>query len=69
VRRGIDEHLADAGFRYFFTDAHLAAAGRTLGVYVDPGDPTVHAAAAAESPTIRSRSPYQSYRVARKSGV
>src|SRR4051812_15774686 len=28
VRRGIEEHLADAGFKYFFVDAHLAAAGR-----------------------------------------
>ena len=68
VRRGIDEHLADAGFRYFFTDAHLAAAGRALGVYGDPDDPTVHAATAAESPAIRSRSPYQSYRVAQGRG-
>ena len=25
--RGIEEHLADGGFRYFFTDAHLAQAG------------------------------------------
>ena len=25
IRRGIEEHLADAGFRYFFVDAHLAA--------------------------------------------
>ncbi len=33
VRRGIDEHLADAGFQYFFTDAHLAHAGTAFGVY------------------------------------
>ena len=31
VRRGIEEHLTDAGFRYFFTDAHLAQAGGALG--------------------------------------
>jgi len=31
VRRGTDEHLADAGFRYFFIDAHLAQAGGILG--------------------------------------
>ena len=36
VRRGIEEHLADAGFKFFFVDAHLAAAGRPLGVYGDP---------------------------------
>src|SRR5213078_941991 len=34
-RRGIEEHLADAGFRYFFTDAHLARAGTPLGAYGD----------------------------------
>jgi len=33
VRRGIEQHLADAGFRYFFTDAHLARAGSPLGAY------------------------------------
>lgn len=33
VRRGVEEHLADAGFRYFFTDAHLAQAGGALGNY------------------------------------
>ena len=35
VRRGIEEHLAAAGFRYFYTDAHLAHAGTPLGAYVD----------------------------------
>src|SRR5205807_9425308 len=32
-RPGIDEQLASAGFRYFFTDAHLAQAGTPLGSY------------------------------------
>ena len=42
IRRGIEEHLADAGFRYFFVDSHLASAGRALGIYGDPGgDPTL----------------------------
>ncbi len=63
IRRGIEEHLADAGFRYFFADAHLAAAGRPLGIYGDPLDPTVHAPAAREVPASGFRSPYQSYRV------
>ena len=31
VRRGIEEHVGDAGFGFFFVDAHLAAAGRPLG--------------------------------------
>jgi 1,4-alpha-glucan branching enzyme len=35
VRRGVEEHLAAAGFRYFFTDAHLARAGIALGTYAD----------------------------------
>ncbi|MBA2626429.1 MAG: 1,4-alpha-glucan branching protein, partial [Gemmatimonadales bacterium] len=35
MRRGIDEHLADAGFGYFFVDSHLASAGRPLGLYGD----------------------------------
>jgi 1,4-alpha-glucan branching enzyme len=34
-RAGVDEYLADAGFAYFFADAHLAAAGEALGVYPD----------------------------------
>ncbi len=32
-RRGIEEHVADAGFRYFFTDAHMAGAGRAFKLY------------------------------------
>lgn len=69
IRRGIEEHLADAGFRYFFADAHLAAAGRPLGVYGDPaGDPTVHTATASDTPLGGLRSPYQSYRVSQTRG-
>jgi 1,4-alpha-glucan branching enzyme len=34
-RAGTEEFLAEAGFRYFFTDAHLAAAGSALGGYTD----------------------------------
>ena len=34
-RAGIEEHLADAGFRFFFTDAHLAQAGSALGGYAE----------------------------------
>src|SRR5207302_8566027 len=70
VRRGIEEHLADAGFRYFFTDAHLAHAGSPLGAYGeiplgaerfdaerhDPGSPAAGRMRAA-------RSPYRAYRV------
>ncbi|HYU37262.1 MAG TPA: 1,4-alpha-glucan branching protein domain-containing protein [Gemmatimonadales bacterium] len=72
VRRGIEQHLADAGFRYFFTDAHLARAGSPLGAYGeiplgaerfdaerhDPGSPLP-----AEGRPRAARSPYRAYRV------
>jgi 1,4-alpha-glucan branching enzyme len=65
IRRGIEEHLADAGFRYFFVDAHLAAAGRPLGLSGDPaGDPNIHTPAKSGAPTEPLRSPYRAYRVA-----
>ena len=62
LRRGIEEHLADAGFRYFFVDSHLPAAGAPLGVY---GSLLTGPAAAAEptsGPPPR-RSPYRAYGV------
>jgi 1,4-alpha-glucan branching enzyme len=34
-RAGTEEFLAEAGFRYCFTDAHLAMAGSALGAYTD----------------------------------
>jgi len=34
-RAGIETHLAEAGIRYFFTDAHLAQAGSALGGYAE----------------------------------
>jgi 1,4-alpha-glucan branching enzyme len=34
-RPGVEEHLADAGYEFFFADAHLAAAGQPLGAYPD----------------------------------
>ena len=65
VRRGIEEHLADAGFQYFFVDAHLAAAGRPLGLSGDPaGDPVVHMPTGPGLPAEPLRSPYRAYRVA-----
>ncbi len=32
-RRGLESHLADTGYRYFFADSHMARAGEPLGVY------------------------------------
>src|SRR5881409_3146588 len=71
-RRGIEEHLADAGFRYFFTDAHLARAGSPLGAYGDIPlgaerfDAERHDDPAKPSRrTTAARSPYHAYRVSR----
>src|SRR5438309_5131011 len=71
-RRGIEEHLADAGFRYFFTDAHLARAGTPLGAYGDiPLGAERFDAERHDDPskpgrrTAAARSPYQAYRVSR----
>jgi 1,4-alpha-glucan branching enzyme len=71
-RRGIEEHLADAGFRYFFTDAHLARAGSPLGAYGDiPLGAERFDAERHDDPatpgrrTKAARSPYRAYRVSR----
>ncbi|MGH7534623.1 MAG: hypothetical protein ACREMG_03455, partial [Gemmatimonadales bacterium] len=69
IRRGIEEHLGDAGFRYFFVDAHLAAAGRPLGLYGDPaGEPCVAVHPEAD-PAERRRSAYRAYRAAHARGT
>jgi 1,4-alpha-glucan branching enzyme len=71
VRRGIEEHLADAGFRFFFVDAHLASAGRPLGLSGDPAalDPEVHQPAGRAIVEPAQRTPYQAYRVAQHRGA
>jgi 1,4-alpha-glucan branching enzyme len=55
-RRGIEEHVADAGFRYCFVDAHQAGAGRVWSGYEDEPDQPA-------SPAAGHRSPHQAYRV------
>src|SRR2546422_880161 len=67
-RPGIEEQLAAAGFRYFFTDAHLAQAGDPLGSYgeVPLGAERFDAdrpEGKAEPAKRTVRSPYQAYRV------
>src|SRR5216117_2634993 len=52
-RAGTDEHLAAAGYRYFFVDTHLVRAGAALG-YPDVDD----------VPAAGERTPYVAYRVA-----
>ncbi len=65
-RAGIEEHLAAAGFRYTFTDAHLAEAGSALGGYAEvPGVPGGGlGAASGDAPRAGGgarRSPYRAY--------
>lgn len=68
VRRGLDEHLVDAGYRWFFTDAHLAQAGEPLGAYGAVGDLPralrVNGGRATPLPSV-ARSAYRAYRVSR----
>jgi 1,4-alpha-glucan branching enzyme len=68
-RPGIEEHLAAAGFGFFFTDAHLAAAGTPLGAYHDVPlgaerfDAERHDADTDDQrPAVRT--PYRAYHVA-----
>ncbi len=68
VRQGIEEHVGWAGFRYFFTDAHLAGAGAALGMYADvPLGVERFDAARHDHPETtdqtETRSPYRAYRV------
>jgi 1,4-alpha-glucan branching enzyme len=69
IRRGIEEHLGDAGFRYFFVDAHLAAAGRPLGLSGNPfRDPGAHLPNAPDSSAAPGGSAYRAYRVGHTKG-
>ena len=72
ARPGIEAHLAEAGFRYFFTDSHQASAGRPLGSYGDVPlgaerfDAERHERAV--EPAMKAvRTPYRAYRVSRGS--
>jgi 1,4-alpha-glucan branching enzyme len=64
VRRGIEEHLVDAGFRFFFVDSHLASAGRPLGIYGDPASRAVIQRSGDRTDRLGHRSPYLAYEVA-----
>ncbi len=71
IRRGIEEHVADAGFRYCFVDAHLASAGRPLGIYGDPASDPIVPRSTGRLGGIAHRSPYVAYQIAptRRDGV
>ena len=63
-RAGIEEHLGDFGYRFFFADAHMARAGEPLGFYGSParrGWPTD--VANQWTPGDPRNSPYRGYRV------
>ncbi len=59
LRRGIEEHLADAGYRYFFVDAHLVTGGRPIGLS-SGAEPLLEAVPLGEG----ERTPYRTWRVA-----
>ncbi len=71
IRRGIDEHLADAGYRYFFVDAHLVTGARALsiGPYGAVGDDEalkagiLASAPRGEGADAAERTPYRTYRL------
>lgn len=64
VRRGIEEHLAEAGYRYFFVDAHMANAGAPLGIYGElfAGE-SAHLPDPAAPDAAGRQSPHRAYRV------
>ena len=62
-RRGVEEFLSEAGFRYFFTDAHMARAGRA---YVGSSELLTGAQRQPSGPASAeevARSPYRAYRL------
>lgn len=65
TRPGVEEHLGDVGYRYFFSDSHLAQAGRTLGLYGEPNLPDGLLLEGEDDPLDlpAQRSPYRAYRV------
>ncbi|MEK7380999.1 MAG: 1,4-alpha-glucan branching protein domain-containing protein [Gemmatimonadota bacterium] len=64
VRQGLEEALQQAGFEYFHVDAHMASAGRSLGLYGGTGF-----AEGMREPALdpldreHPRSPYKTYRI------
>jgi 1,4-alpha-glucan branching enzyme len=67
-RPGIEEYLGDQGYQYFFVDAHLAAAGRTLGLYHERNLPQGFLVDDRLAPAVAVRSPYRVYQVSPRAG-
>ena len=61
LRRGTDEHVADAGFRYFFVDSHLVLGGEALGL--SSGNAVEPIADRPALPRRPRRTPYRTYGV------
>ena len=62
-RPGIEEYLADAGFRFFFADAHMARAGSPLGLYGQVVANELQQVPSADSHWEVTRTPYRAYRL------
>ena len=68
-RSGIEEFLARAGLRFFFTDVHLMRGGSPLAAYHD-FYPALRALGEAPGPSFeRDRTPYRPYEVASRGGT
>jgi 1,4-alpha-glucan branching enzyme len=69
-RPGLEEHLRAAQFRWFFTDSHLARAGRSLPVYGDPDFPAGHVGGdGLATEETGERTPYRAYLVSPRAGA
>ena len=62
-RPGIEEYLADAGYRFFFADAHMARAGSPLGLYGQVVANELEHVASPDAHWEITRTPYRAYRV------
>jgi 1,4-alpha-glucan branching enzyme len=62
-RPGVEEYLADAGYRYFFADAHMARAGSPLGLYGQVVANELEHVASPDAKWEATRTPYRAYRV------
>ena len=63
-RPGLEEYLADAGFTFFFSDAHMARAGSPLGLYGQvAANELEHLASLPDARWEATRTPYRAYRV------
>jgi len=68
-RPGLEEHFAAHGYHFFFVDAHLAEAGRPLGLYRDTGRPDGWPLTDEDPGVVPARrSPYRAYEVSPRAG-